>query len=335
MKISASVYTHGPRSLTELVKELDECGIDCLHLDCNNDPAVFEDIALIRQISKLPLDLHIISPSPAKYFEAIRKFQVEMVTFQHEAIEGKFAIPADLPSEIGIAISAESELSVFDSYSARAKFILFTGSTPGLSGGRFNNQTFRRIREFSRRYPGKKIHVDGGVNDEVSFILRNIGVRTVVSGSYLVNSNSIARSLLQMQRPEVGSHYFVRDFMLLPDELPVINENQLSLPRVLHAIEDLGMGFAIVVNENQKLMGLVTNADIRRALLKHIDDLNAVTVGSLVNRNPKVVNEGLTVSEMLDLIKEINFPVLYMPVVNDSNQLTGAIKFNNLVKGES
>ena len=64
-------------------------------------------------------------------------------------------------------------------------------TTPGESGGKFNKINFKKIRDFKNTYPSKKVHIDGGVNDEIAFILRIHGVKSVVSGSYLVNASEI------------------------------------------------------------------------------------------------------------------------------------------------
>jgi pentose-5-phosphate-3-epimerase len=60
---------------------------------------------------------------------------------------------------------------------------------PVLVKANFVKTISQRIREFRRRYPSKNIHVDGGVNGEVSFILRNIGVDAAVSGSFLMGTD--------------------------------------------------------------------------------------------------------------------------------------------------
>ena len=71
MKISASVYSSKSQSLPEIINDLDEHGADLFHIDCNDDLAVFDDIAEIKQLSKTPVDLHIISAEPEKFFRNI------------------------------------------------------------------------------------------------------------------------------------------------------------------------------------------------------------------------------------------------------------------------
>jgi hypothetical protein len=38
---------------------------------------------------------------------------------------------------------------------------------------------------------------------------------------------------------------------------------------------------------------------------------------------------------LLRLIKSKNFPISYLPVVNDQGQISGALTFINLIKGEA
>ena len=53
-------------------------------------------------------------------------------------------------------------------------------------------------------FPNKKVYVDGGVNDEIAFILRILGVSSVVSGTFLVKNN-IPKSLLRLRSSVINS----------------------------------------------------------------------------------------------------------------------------------
>lgn len=72
MKISASVYSSKSQSLPEIVNDLDVHGADLFHIDCNDDLSVFDDIAEIKQLSKTPVDLHIISPNPKNFSQKLK-----------------------------------------------------------------------------------------------------------------------------------------------------------------------------------------------------------------------------------------------------------------------
>jgi predicted transcriptional regulator len=55
----------------------------------------------------------------------------------------------------------------------------------------------------------------------------------------------------------------------------------------------------------------------------------------MVNKNPIMINENKTIAEMLSFVKSFSFPILFLPVVNNENEISGALTFNNLIKGES
>jgi pentose-5-phosphate-3-epimerase/CBS domain-containing protein len=336
VKISASIYSSKDKTLENLVRELDDHRVDYFHIDCNNDLNVFDDIRAIRNISTTPIDLHLITSTPELFYEQIVELGIEKVTLQFENLIPGFIPPEHLNTHLGLAITSETPVGIFEQYSRCFSFILFMTTTPGVSGGRFDKQNFRKIRQFRADFPDKDIHVDGGINEELSFILRNMGVNVAVIGSYLFKGDFIGSALLRLQSNDIESHYRIRDFMLEGDEIPVITANgNFNFLDVLTKIEAYRMGFTNVVDEMGFMLGIISNADVRKALIRHYGDLNCIQAASLINRSPALVCEDNTVTEVLEYIKKLNFPVLFLPVVDRNNKITGTIKFNNLIKGES
>ncbi len=334
MKISASIYSTS-RPLEEVVRELDAHRIDLFHVDCNDDPKVFDDIAKIRTISKTPIDLHIISKTPEKYFPLLEKTPCDYVTFQYEDLPGALEIPSTITGKIGLAITAVSDIEVFHQYASRFDFMLMMATIPGKSGGEFNKEIFRKIREFGRKYPAKRIHVDGGVNGEVSFILRNMGVYASVSGSYLFKADTLGLALLNLKTHENESHFQVKDFMMTYGEIPVLRPTQRSFENILQSIDEYKMGFTILIDNEEKLEGISSNADVRKGILKRINWLNDIHESDITNKTPVTVHEDATVVELIRLIKSKTFAITYLPVVDSENKVTGALTFFNLVKGEA
>lgn len=333
MKISASIYSDKKRSLEEVIQDLIDHQIDMFHVDCNDDVKVFEDIKTIRRMCDLPVDLHIITDNPSKYYQLLRETPVEYVTFQFEPLEEKLSIPEDISGKKGLAIITPTSVDVFDQH-ADLDFILIMATVPGQSGGVFDKQNFDKIRQFRRKYPSKSIHVDGGVNGEVSFILRNMGVSSSVSGSYLFNAPSIGHALMNLTKREIESHFHVEDFMTPINECPVVLKNDLSLKNVLETIEKGNLGFCLILEQDGDLMGIVSSADIRKAMLKNLGDLNSIQAEDLLNRNPVTTRSEATVIELLQLIKRCNFPVMYLPVLKNNQKAAGIVNFVHLIKGE-
>lgn len=333
MKISASIYSDKKRPLKEVIQDLEAHQVDLLHVDCNDDLKVFDDIKQIRSWCSLPIDLHIITETPEKYFDLLRENPVEYVTFQFEELEHKLEIPEDIKGKKGLAIITPTSVNVFDAYS-NFDFILIMATVPGQSGGVFDRLNFTKIRQFRKKYPEKSIHVDGGVNGEVSFILRNMGVSSSVSGSYLFNAPSIGHALMNLTKRDIESHYHVGDFMTPLEESPVVRLEEISLKNVLQTIETGNLGFCIVINKDGILSGLISSADIRKAMIRHLDDLSKIEVLEMLNSQPVSVLEDNTVVEMLKKIKHCSFPVMYLPVVKKDGRASGIVNFVHLIKGE-
>jgi pentose-5-phosphate-3-epimerase len=333
MRISASIYSDKKRDLQAVIADLEAHKVDLLHVDCNDNVSVFDDIRRIREWCSIPIDLHIITPTPEKYYDLLRRTPVEYVTFQLEDLQAPLNVPSDISGKKGLAITTPTAIDAFDKY-ASFDFILMMATVPGQSGGVFDASNFKKIRDFQKKYPQKSVHVDGGVNGEVSFILRNMGVHTSVSGSYLFNAPSIGHALMDLTKREVHSQFRVKDFMIPLNESPTIGFSLASFANVLESIETGKLGFTIVLDENNGLSGLISNADVRKALIRHGEQTFQLPVGELMNTQPVVLNENATVNELLTLIKSCPFPILYLPVVNDAGEAQGIVTFVNLIKGE-
>jgi CBS-domain-containing membrane protein len=207
-------------------------------------------------------------------------------------------------------------------------------TVPGQSGGVFDKENFKKIRTFRKRYPNKSIHVDGGVNGEVSFILRNMGVSTAVSGSYLFKGPSIGHALMNLTTRNHASTFQIADFMMPLEECPLVHMSSCTTESILEVIESGSLGFCLVIDEQGVLVGIVSSADIRKALLNQLKNNQAITPESLVNRHPLTISAKQSVIDLLQVLKRTSFPVMYLPVVNEQHQAVGIINFVNLIKGE-
>lgn len=86
---------------------------------------------------------------------------------------------------------------------------------------------------------------------------------------------------------------------------------------------------AILEPESQKLLGIFTDGDLRRCLIKDADCLSK-PIGVLMTPNPVRVQEGTL---LIDLIKEFErFPVNALIVVNAQEQALGVIDLQDIPK---
>ena len=337
MKISASIYSNKDMSLKALVNELDSVKIDMLHIDFNDEKTeinkIENDIKEIRKISSTPLDLHIISKNPSKYDDFIKRNKIEFVTYQIENINEEFSISEINQTSFGIAITSNTDFKLFKNYEKFCDFILLMTTTPGESGGSFNHINFKKIRDFKNLFPSKRVYVDGGVNDEIAFILRILGVSSVVSGSFLVKNN-IPKSLLKLRSSVINSKLKVKEFMISRDESPIVTFNS-SLLETLVKIEDYNFGFTLVEDENKKFIGIVSMADIRKYIINNQNINLKENIKNVINKNPIVIYDDDDINKMLETTQNRKFLISFIPVLNKKNEIVGCVTFFNLINSES
>ena len=337
MKISASIYSNKDMSLKALVNELDSVKIDMLHIDFNDEKTeinkIENDIKEIRKISSTPLDLHIISKNPSKYDDFIKRNKIEFVTYQIENINEEFSISEINQTSFGIAITSNTDFKLFKNYEKFCDFILLMTTTPGESGGSFNHINFKKIRDFKNFFPSKRVYVDGGVNDEIAFILRILGVSSVVSGSFLVKNN-IPKSLLKLRSSVINSKLKIKEFMISRDESPIVTFNS-SLLETLVKIEDYNFGFTLVEDENKKFIGIVSMADIRKYIINNQSINLKENIKNVINKNPIVIYDDDDINKMLETTQNREFLISFIPVLNKKNEIVGCVTFFNLINSES
>lgn len=101
-----------------------------------------------------------------------------------------------------------------------------------------------------------------------------------------------------------------------------------SILDAMKLIEKSGLQIAVIVDNNEKLLGIVTDGDIRRGILKGTE-LNA-PVETLMNPDPITVKRGTEEAEIKRLMtKHI---VHQIPVVDNSRKIVDIVFFTDLLQ---
>lgn len=112
----------------------------------------------------------------------------------------------------------------------------------------------------------------------------------------------------------------VKDYMITTD-LPIVTRAS-KVSDALLKISSTKMGIAIVVEEG-KILGVVTDGDIRRAMQYRQDIFFQLTVEELMSKNPKTINENAKLATAEKILREHNIHSLI--VVNSDGELVGVI----------
>lgn len=118
----------------------------------------------------------------------------------------------------------------------------------------------------------------------------------------------------------------INQLMHKDKEIPIIYKNT-TIQDAIFEISNKCLGCTVVVDGNRKILGIVTDGDLRRQLGK-VDISN--TVDKIMSSNPIIINENLFAIEALDLMKEKSITSLI--VDNNQNQLVGVIHIHDCLR---
>jgi arabinose-5-phosphate isomerase len=122
----------------------------------------------------------------------------------------------------------------------------------------------------------------------------------------------------------------VRDIMLTDDSVPVV----LLGSQVRDAIGEINekrIGATIVVDEGNKLAGMIVDGDLRRALTRQENILD-MTVEEVMTPSPKTVDEEMTTAEALGLMEL--YAITHLVIVDRDNRVKGVLHLHDVLGRE-
>lgn len=110
------------------------------------------------------------------------------------------------------------------------------------------------------------------------------------------------------------------------NEKPEVDINT-GVKEVIVEISQKMLG-ATAVTENGKLVGIITDGDIRRMLNKH-DNISSLLAGDIMSSNPKTISAHVLAIEALEIIQNNGISQL---LGVDGNKYVGVVHLHNLIK---
>lgn len=125
-----------------------------------------------------------------------------------------------------------------------------------------------------------------------------------------------------------GVLYTVGDLMIKEDALPIAEENEKFLD-VVQIISEKKLGCVILVDKTGKMTGVITDGDIRRILMKHLNVEKLITK-DVMTKNPKTVPEKALAVKALAIMEK--YSITGVAVCDNEGKPTGFIHIHNLLK---
>lgn len=125
-----------------------------------------------------------------------------------------------------------------------------------------------------------------------------------------------------------GILYKATDLMIKDEKLPVVDD-AILFRDAIKIISDKKLGCVIVVNKNGVLVGILTDGDIRRTLMKFVNIEN-LTVKDVMTVNPKTVQPDELAAKALAVMEK--YSITSLVVVDEHSRPIGLLHVHELLK---
>jgi arabinose-5-phosphate isomerase len=122
----------------------------------------------------------------------------------------------------------------------------------------------------------------------------------------------------------------VDDLMRTGDALPRVDPGA-AFGELLRTMTGKGLGFAVVVDADGRVLGIFTDGDLRR-LIEQGGDLRTLTAGEVMHANPRTIRAGALAVDAATLMEQHR--ITSVLVVDDDGRLVGAINTNDLMRAK-
>ena len=120
----------------------------------------------------------------------------------------------------------------------------------------------------------------------------------------------------------------VSDLMFKDEENPIIDGDEV-LKKAIIIMSEKGLGAISVVDADQKLVGIITDGDLRRTIEKY-DSLPNLKVCDIMTKNPIVIAPDALAVEAIKPMQEREIMVL--PVVDKEQRPVGMLRLHDIIK---
>jgi arabinose-5-phosphate isomerase len=119
----------------------------------------------------------------------------------------------------------------------------------------------------------------------------------------------------------------IKEIMITGERIPVVREDS-PIKDVIFEITSKRLGTTCVVNNQNKLIGIITDGDLRR-LLERTLDIKDLTAKEVMTIKPKVMKSDYLASFALQQME--NYKITSLVIIDDQNRPEGIVHLHDLI----
>ena len=213
MKIAPSILSADFSRLRDEIQAVESAGADWLHVDVMDGhfvpnitigPVVVESV---RNVTRMPLDVHLMITDPDKYAPDFIKAGADWVSVHPDTCKDpvrSLQKIRQLGAKASIAINPDVPLEKVETLFGDVDMVLMMTVFPGFAGQAFIEEVLPKIQKVRRMITERKlpilIEADGGIKSDNIHRVVEAGAEVIVSGSGIFKTPDYAATIRKMRQ---------------------------------------------------------------------------------------------------------------------------------------
>ncbi len=211
-KIAPSILSSDFTRLGEEVKHVEQAGADYIHIDVMDGHFVPNItigpmiVKAVRQVTELPLDVHLMISKPDFFVDDFVKAGADMITIHAEAVNHlhrSIQYIRDAGARPAVSLNPASPLQMIEYVLDDVGMVLLMTVNPGFGGQEFIPGVIPKIESLreiiDKRGLDIELEVDGGIGPQTIGPVSSAGANVFVAGSAIFHSDNYADTIRLMR----------------------------------------------------------------------------------------------------------------------------------------
>lgn len=217
VEISTSILSVEPENSVKTIYDLEVAHTDYYHIDVmdgkfvekNTLQTMLEYTNQIKQVSNIPVDVHLMVEDVISHIEAYIPFLPNRITFHYEACHNKEEVLKVINKikengiKVGISIKPATPVEDIYEFLPFVHMVLVMTVEPGKGGQALIPETLEKVKVL-KQYRNENdldidIEADGGINLQTMADVKNAGVDIAVVGNGIIKSENYTETIKKLK----------------------------------------------------------------------------------------------------------------------------------------
>jgi len=213
VKIAPSILAADQADLKNEVARVEEAGADMIHVDVSDGhfaPNISmgpDTVKSLRNVTRLPLDVHLMIEEPEKFLARFLDAGSDVVTVHAEVVDENrlrdFSRTVhSAGKKLGLALKPSTTLpSWFQARLENIDLLLILSVNPGFAGQQFMPSVLPKLAESIKLVGDRQFEfeVDGGVDQRNAAQIVKVGATVLVAGASIFRKGDVKSALQEIR----------------------------------------------------------------------------------------------------------------------------------------